>query len=127
MSFFEQRRSRNQIKLERHDIKDQFQDGSAAFTLPVSSPDLRKDRGSDDPNDGSSANNPPGAARSIPVVLVEKSAEGTWAFDGRMFGSGVAVRLEECCDQRVEGLELMVGDDEGLDGVEFGPDIADLR
>ena len=96
--------------LERGQIKDQFQDGSTAFTLRVSSPKLRNDRGSNSPNDGS----------SIPIVLVEKSAEGTWAFDRGVFRSGVAVCFKESCDQRVERLELVTGGDEGLDGVEYG-------
>ena len=72
---------------------------------------MRDDRGSDNSNDGS----------SIPVVLIEESAEGTWAFDRGVFGSGVAVRFKEGSDQRIEGLELMAGGDEGLDGVEYGP------
>ena len=96
--------------LERGQINDQFQNGSAALTLRVGSPKLRKNRSSDRPNDGS----------SIPVVLVEKSAEGAWTFDGRMFGSGIAVSFQERGDQRIEGLELMAGGDEGLDGVEYG-------
>ena len=96
--------------LERGQIKDQFQDGTTAFALRVGSPKLRNDRGSNSPNDGS----------SIPIVLVEKSAEGTWAFDRGVFGSGVAVRFKERGDQRVERLELMIGGDEGLDGVEYG-------
>ena len=90
--------------LERGQINDQFQDGTTAFTLRVSRPKLREDRGSDDPND--SAN--------VPVVLVEESADSTRTFGGRVFGSGIAIR------QRIEGLELMAGDDEGLDGVEYG-------
>lgn len=96
--------------LERGQIKDQFQDGSATFALTVSCPKLRNDRGSDDPNDGS----------SIPVVLVEKSAEGTRTFDWGVFRSGVAVRFKERGDQSVERLELMAGGDEGLNGVEYG-------
>ena len=96
--------------LERSQINDEFQDGSASFALRVGSPKLRKNRSSDRPNDGS----------SIPVVLVEKSAEGAWTFDGRMFGSGIAVSFQERGDQRIEGLELMAGGDEGLDGVEYG-------
>ena len=97
--------------LERGQIKDQFQDGTTAFALRVGSPKLRNDRGSNSPNDGS----------SIPIVLVEKSAEGTGAFDQGVFGSGVAVCFKESCDQRVERLELVAGGDEGLDGVEYGP------
>ena len=96
--------------LERGQIKDQFQDGAASFALRVSSPKLRNDRGSDSLNDGS----------SIPVVLVKKPAEGTRTFDGRMFGSGVSIRFKERGNQRIEGLELMAGGDEGLDGVEYG-------
>ena len=96
--------------LERGQIKDQFQDGSASFALRVGSPKLRNDRGSNSPNDGS----------SIPIVLVQKSAEGTRAFDQGVFGSGVAVRFKERGDQCVERLELMIGGDEGLDGVEYG-------
>ena len=96
--------------LECGQINDQFQDGSAAFALRVGSPNLRQDRGSDSLNDGS----------GVPVVLIEESAEGTWAFDGRVFGSGVAVRFKERGNQRVERLELMAGGDEGLDGVEYG-------
>ena len=37
-----------------------------------------------------------------------------------MFWSGIAIRFEEPSDQRVEGLELITGGDEGLDGVEYG-------
>jgi len=96
--------------LERGQIKNQFQDGTAAFALRVNRPKLRNDRGSNGSNDGS----------SIPVVLVEESAEGTWTFDWGVFGSGVAVGFEERGDQRVERLKLMVGGDEGLDGVEYG-------
>ena len=77
--------------LERGQIKDQFQDGSASFALRVGSPKLRNDRGSKSPNDGS----------SIPIVLVEKSAEGTWAFDRGVFRSGVAIRFKESCHQRI--------------------------
>jgi hypothetical protein len=77
--------------LERGQIKDQFQDGSASFALCGCRPKLHNDRGSDDPNDGS----------SIPVVLVEKSAEGTRTFDRSVFGSGVAIRFKESCDQRI--------------------------
>ncbi len=96
--------------LERGQIKNQFQDGSASFALRVGSPKLRNDRGSNSPNDGS----------SIPIVVVEESVEGTWTFDWGVFGSGVAVCFEESCDQRVERLELVIGGDEGLDGVEYG-------
>ena len=96
--------------LERSQINDEFQDGSASFALRVGSPKLRNDRGSDRPNDGS----------SIPVVLVEKSAEGAWTFDRGVFRSGVAIRFKESCHQRVERLELVTGGDEGLDGVEYG-------
>ena len=97
--------------LERSQIKNQFQDRTASFSLRVGGPKLRKNRSSDRPNDGS----------SIPIVLVEKSAEGTWAFDRRVFGSGVAIRFKKRSDQRIEGLALVAGDDEGLDGVEYGP------
>ena len=74
--------------LECGQIKDQFQDGSSSFPLPVYSPDLRKDRGSDGSNDRS----------DIPVVLVQESAERTRTFDGCVLWSGVAVRFKECCD-----------------------------
>ena len=97
--------------LERGQIKDQFQDRTTAFALRVSGPKLRNDRSSDDPNDGS----------SIPVILVEESAEGTGAFDWGVFRPGVAVRFKERGDQRIERLELIAGGDEGLDGVEYGP------
>jgi hypothetical protein len=96
---------------KRGQIKNQFQDGSASFALCVCSPKLRNDRGSDDPNDGS----------GIPVLLVEESAEGTWAFDWRVFGPGVTIRFKERGDLGVERLKLVVGGDEGLDGVEYGP------
>ena len=37
-----------------------------------------------------------------------------------MFRSGVAVCFQECSDQSVEGLTLMLGDELALDGVEYG-------
>ena len=46
--------------LERGQVQDDFKDGSASFSLRVSCPDLREDRGSDHSDDGS----------SIPVVYV---------------------------------------------------------
>jgi hypothetical protein len=84
---------------------------SVSFALCVSSPDLRQDRGSDRSNDGS----------SIPVVLVQESAEDAWAFDLCVFWSGIAVGFEKHGDLGVERLKLIVGGDESLDGVEHGP------
>jgi hypothetical protein len=72
---------------------------------------LRQDRASNGSNNGS----------SVPIVQVEESAEGTWALDWRVFGSGIAVRFKERGNQRVEGLTLMLGDELALDGVEYGP------
>jgi hypothetical protein len=96
--------------LERGQVKDDFKDGSGSFALRVNRPDLRQDRGSDRSNDGS----------SIPVVHVQESAEGTRAFDWRMFGSGAAIGFKERGDQGVERLTLMLGDELALDGVEYG-------
>jgi hypothetical protein len=97
--------------LECGQVKDDFKDGSAPFSLRVSSPDLCEDRGSDGSNDGS----------SIPVVLVEKSTESTRTFNRGVLGFGVAIRFEECCHQRIESLLLVVGGEKGLDVVEYGP------
>ena len=97
--------------LKRGQINDQFQNGTAASALRVCGPKLRDNCGSDHSNDGS----------SIPVVLIQKPREGAWAFDGRVFGSGVAIGFKERSDQRIERLELMAGGDKGLDGVEYGP------
>ena len=91
-------------------IKDQFQDGSASFALCVSSPDLRQDSGSDGTDDGS----------SVPVVLVQESAEGTRAFDWGVFGSGITISFKKRGDQGVEGLALMAGGELALSGVEYG-------
>ena len=96
--------------LECGQIKDDFKYWSASFALCVSSPDLRQDRGSDGTDDGS----------SVPVVLVQESAEGTRAFDWSVFRSGITVGFKERGDQGVEGLKLVVGGDEGLNGVEYG-------
>jgi hypothetical protein len=96
--------------LERGQVQDDLKDGSASLVLCVSSPDLREDRGSDGSDDGS----------SIPVVQVQESAEGAWAFDWGVFRSGIAVRFKEGCDQGVERLTLMVGGELLLGGVEYG-------
>jgi hypothetical protein len=96
---------------ERGQVKNDLKDGSASFALRVSCPDLRQDRASNGSNDGS----------SIPIVQVQESAEGTRAFDWRVFGSGIAVGFKERGNQRVKGLTLMLGDELALDGVEYGP------
>ena len=96
--------------LERSQVKDNFKDRSASLALRVSCPDLRQDRGSDCSNNGS----------GVPVVLVQESAEGTRAFDWSVFRSGITVGFKERGDQGVEGLKLVVGGDEGLNGVEYG-------
>ncbi len=95
---------------KRGQVKNDFKDGSTSFALCVCSPDLCKNRGSNGSDDGS----------SIAIVQVQESAEGTWAFDWSVFGSGVAVGFKECCDQGIEGLALMVGGELALGGVEYG-------
>ena len=96
--------------LECGQVKDDFKYWSASFALRVSSPDLCQDRGSDGSDDGS----------SVPIVQVQEPAERTRAFKWSMFRSGVAVGFQECSDQSVEGLMLMLGDELALDGVEYG-------
>jgi hypothetical protein len=88
--------------LERGQVKNNLKDGPASFALCVSCPDLCQDHGSDGPNDGS----------SIPVVHVQKSTEGAWAFDWCVFGSGIAVCFKEPSNQGVERLALMIGGDD---------------
>ena len=96
--------------LECSQIQDDLKDRPASLALRVSCPDLRQDRGSDGTDDGA----------SVPIVLVQESAEGTRAFDWSMFRSGITISFKERGNQGVEGLKLVVGGDEGLDGVEYG-------
>ncbi len=96
--------------LQRGQIDDQLDNGTAALALIVNRPKLREDRTSHGSNHGS----------SIPVVLVEEAAEGAGAFDGSVLGSGIAVGFEERGDQSVETLALVTCGKESSNGVEYG-------
>ena len=91
-------------------VQHDFKNWATTFAFRIRIPDLCSHSGSHRSNDRS----------SIPVVLVEESAESTWAFQGRVFRSGVAVCFEERNHEGVEGLKLVVAGEEGLDGVEYG-------
>ena len=91
-------------------VHEDLKDRTATFSLVVHRPELSEDCGSDGANDGS----------GVPVVAVEESREGARALQGSAFGSGVAVSFEERGEQGLEAVELVVGGEGGLDGVEYG-------
>ena len=91
-------------------IQHDFKNRATTFAFRMRIPDLCSHSSPYRSNDGT----------CVPVILVQESTEGTWAFDRCVLGSGIAVCFKERCHQGVEGLKLAIVGEEGLDGVEYG-------